>query len=136
MIRLGHGADSFGTVWDVGGGHGAWPQLAGWFEQRAAQVVQQAQPGVGGVHAAPSSAGAVQHGPDQGEAAGLAGKPADDLDPVPLEYSIEWLTCTIASRPVTVMVGWPGAAQDRLLASSPGTRPGRPGIPRRSGEGC
>jgi len=25
--------------------------------------------------------------------------------PVPLEYSIEWLTCTIAGRPVTVMVG-------------------------------
>src|SRR5260370_27718940 len=28
-------------------GYGAWPQLAGWFEQRAAQVLQQAQ-AVGG----------------------------------------------------------------------------------------
>ena len=35
--------------------------------------------------------------------------------PVPPEYSIEWLACTIASRQATVMVGWPGAAQDRLL---------------------
>jgi hypothetical protein len=31
------------------------------------------------------------------------------LDPVPLEYSIGQLTCTIASRVVAVMVGWPGA---------------------------
>src|SRR5690242_20331790 len=35
-----------------------------------------------------------------------------------------------------VMVGLPGAAQDRLPADVPGTRPGRPGIPRRPGEGC
>ena len=41
---------------------------------------------------------------------------------VPLEYSIEWLTCAIASRLGVVMVGWPGAAQDRLPAGSPGTR--------------
>ena len=49
--------------------------------------------------------------------------------PVPLEYSIEWLTCAIASRLDVVMVGWPGAAQDRLPADSPATRPGCPGIP-------
>jgi hypothetical protein len=35
---------------------------------------------------------------------------------VPLEYSIQWLTCAIGSRPGAVMVGWPSAAQDRLLA--------------------
>jgi putative transposase len=34
------------------------------------------------------------------------------------------------------MVGWPGAAQDRLPARSPGPRPGRPGIPHGPGEGC
>jgi hypothetical protein len=51
------------------------------------------------------------------------------FDPVPLEYSIEWLTCAIASRLDVVMVGWPGAAQDRLPADSSATRPGCPGIP-------
>ena len=34
-----------------------------------------------------------------------AGHPVHD--PVPLEYSIEWLTCAIASRLGVVMVGWP-----------------------------
>src|ERR1035438_7220122 len=34
------------------------------------------------------------------------------------------------------MVGLPGAAKDRLSADVPGTRPGRPGVPRRPGEGC
>jgi hypothetical protein len=29
------------------------------------------------------------------------------LDRVPLEYSIEWLTCAIGSRPGAVMAGWP-----------------------------
>jgi len=42
------------------------------------------------------------------------------------EYSIEWLTCAIASRLDAVMVGWPGAAQDRLPADVPGTRRGCP----------
>jgi hypothetical protein len=51
------------------------------------------------------------------------------VHPVPLEYSIEWLTCAIANRLDVVMVGWPGAAQDRLPADSPATRPGCPGIP-------
>jgi hypothetical protein len=35
---------------------------------------------------------------------------------VPPEYSIVWLTCAIASRLDAAMVGWPGAAQDRLPA--------------------
>jgi hypothetical protein len=39
---------------------------------------------------------------------------------VPLEYSTEGLTCPIVSRLVAVMVGWPGAAQDRLPADVPG----------------
>ena len=34
---------------------------------------------------------------------------------MPLENSIAWLTCAFASRQGAVMVGWPGAAQDRLL---------------------
>src|SRR5208282_2922854 len=46
--------------------------------------------------------------------------------PVPLEYSIERLTCAFASRLDAVMVRLPGAAQDRLLAYVPGTQPGPP----------
>jgi hypothetical protein len=49
---------------------------------------------------------------------------------VALEYSIEWLTCAIASRLGGVMVGCAGAAQDRLLAGAPGTRLGCPDVPR------
>ena len=48
---------------------------------------------------------------------------------VPLEYSIGWLTCAFASSQGAVMVGWPGATQDRLPAGSPATRPSRPGTP-------
>src|SRR5260370_22026197 len=81
MVRLGGGSDSFGTVSDVSGGHGAWPQRGGWFEQGPAQVLQQAQAVGGHGQAAPAAGGQVQDGPDQGEAAGLAGEPADDLDP-------------------------------------------------------
>ena len=39
--------------------------------------------------------------------------------PVPLEYSIEWLTCAFASRSDVALVSLPGAAQDRLLAHMP-----------------
>src|SRR5260221_10214928 len=81
MVRLGGGTDSFGTVSDLGGGHGAWPQLGGGIEQRAAQVLELAQSGGGHGEAAPAAGGPVEDGPDQGEAAGLAGEPADDLDP-------------------------------------------------------
>ena len=45
-----------------------------------------------------------------------SGRPGRFPDPVPLEYSIGWLTCAFASRLGAVMVGWPGAAQDRLPA--------------------
>ena len=55
---------------------------------------------------------------------------------VPPEYSTERLTCAIASRLDAVMVGWPGAAQDRLPADVPGTRRSCPGVPRRPVEGC
>jgi hypothetical protein len=49
-------------------------------------------------------------------------------DPVPLEYSIERLACAFAGSQDAVMVGWPCAAQDRLPAGLPGTRPGCPGV--------
>ncbi|HEX5297144.1 MAG TPA: hypothetical protein VFW50_09165 [Streptosporangiaceae bacterium] len=42
-------------------------------------------------------------------------------DPVPLEYSIAWLICSVTCGLEPAMVGWPGVAQDRLLAGSPGT---------------
>src|SRR5216683_6714294 len=81
MVRLGGGPDSFGAVSRLVSGDGTWPQLGGGFEQRAAQVLQQAQASGGHGQAAPAAGGPVQHGPYQGEAAGLAGQPADDLDP-------------------------------------------------------
>jgi hypothetical protein len=49
-------------------------------------------------------------------------------DPVPLEYSIVRLICAVTCSREAVMVGWPGAAQDRLLAGSQGTGPGRRGV--------
>ena len=81
MVMLGGCSDSFGVIFGLGGGHGAWPQLGGRLEQRAAQVLELAQAGGGHGEAAPAAGGPVQYGPDQGEAAGLAGEPADDLDP-------------------------------------------------------
>ena len=81
MIRLGDGTDSFGAAGGLAGGDGAWPELGGRFEQRAAQVLQQPQAVGGHVQAAPAAGGPVQDGPDEGEAAGLAGEPADDLGP-------------------------------------------------------
>src|SRR5438552_4843644 len=84
MVRLGDGTDSFGVIFGLSGGHGAWPQLGGWIEQRAAQILELAQPGGGHGEATPAAGGPVEHGPDQGEAAGLAGEPADDLDPADL----------------------------------------------------
>src|SRR5256885_6175740 len=81
MVMLGGGSDSFGLILGLDRGDGAWPQLGGWFEQRTAQVLELAQSGGGHSKAAPAAGGPVQYGPDQGEAAGLAGEPADDLDP-------------------------------------------------------
>src|SRR5215831_3494162 len=73
QVRLRGGPDG------VGLGGGAWPQPAGRAEQRAAQVLRQPQPVGGHGEPAPAAGGAAQHGPHQGEAAGLAGQPADDL---------------------------------------------------------
>jgi hypothetical protein len=39
--------------------------------------------------------------------------------PVPLGYSIEWLTCAFASRSDVALVSLPGTAQDRLRAYMP-----------------
>src|SRR6478752_10701314 len=74
---LGDVGDSFGHFGGVGGSADRDWRI----EELTPQVVQQPQPGVGGVHAAPSSAGAVQDGPDEVKAAGFAGEPADDFDP-------------------------------------------------------
>src|SRR6266516_2425132 len=60
LIRLCGGSDVLGGAV---GGRGAGVDLGWWFEQAAAQVVQQAEPGGCGVHAAPAAGGAVQHGP-------------------------------------------------------------------------
>src|SRR6516162_9064530 len=79
MVMLGGGADILEVLVVPGGGYGAWPELAGRVEQRAAQVLQQPESVGGHGQAAPAAGGAVQHGPDQGEAGGLAGEPADDL---------------------------------------------------------
>src|SRR5215468_11572594 len=80
MGRLCGGSGSFWLIIGLGRCDGAWPQLTGWFEQRAAQVLQEPQAIWGHGQAAPAAGGPVEHGPDQGEAAGLAGQPADDLD--------------------------------------------------------
>src|SRR6266566_9705166 len=79
MVMLGDSTDISGAVVVLGRGDGAWPELAGRVEQRAAQVLQQPEPVGGHGQAAPAAGGAVQHGPDQAQAAGLAGEPADDL---------------------------------------------------------
>jgi hypothetical protein len=78
MVMLGDSTDILRAAVVPGSGDGARPELAGRVEQRAAQVLQpQAVAGHG--QAAPAAGGAVQHGPDQGQAGGLAGEPADDL---------------------------------------------------------
>src|SRR5215813_15289226 len=76
MGRLCSGSDSFWLIIGLGRCDGAWPQLTGWFEQRATQVLQEPQAIWGHGQAAPAAGGPVEHGPDQGEAAGLAGQPA------------------------------------------------------------
>ena len=81
MVRLGDGTDSFGVIFGLGDGDGAWPQLGGRFEQGPAQVLEVPEPVGGHGQAAPAAGGPVQDGPHQGQAARLAGQPADDLDP-------------------------------------------------------
>jgi hypothetical protein len=53
---------------------------------------------------------------------------------VPLEYSVAWLTCTVADRLDMVMVGWAGAAQGLLRTDLPDTRPDRRAVPQRPGD--
>ena len=69
----------------VGGGLvdllGVSADRCGWVEQLPAQILEQPGSGGGDGEAAPAAGGSVEHGPDQGHAAGLAGEPADDLDP-------------------------------------------------------
>src|SRR5689334_5082088 len=79
MVMLGGGADILGAFVVRGGCDGARPELAGRVEQGPAQVLQQAQAVGGHGQAAPAAGSAVQDGPDQGQAGGLAGEPADDL---------------------------------------------------------
>src|SRR5215471_18244188 len=79
MVMLGDSTDILRAVVVPGGGNGWWPELARWFEERAAQVLEEAEAVAGHGQAAPAPGGAVQDGPDQGEAAGFAGEPADDL---------------------------------------------------------
>src|SRR5690242_10239712 len=67
MIRLGDGADGLGVAGGRGLGGGARPEVAGWFEQRAAQVLQEPQPVGGHGEAAPAAGGPVEHGPHEGE---------------------------------------------------------------------
>jgi hypothetical protein len=78
-VRLVSGSDSLGLVFRLGDGGGARPERAWRVEQGPAQVLQQPQAVAGHGQAAPSAGGPVEHGPDQGEAAGLAGEPTDDL---------------------------------------------------------
>src|SRR5260370_727182 len=123
--RLGGGTDSVGPVSDLGGGHGAWPELGGGIKQRPAQVLELAQSGGCHGEAAPAAGGAVQDGPDQGEAAGLAGEPADDLDPAAglAERSLDEVG---VPDPVVVLGGEPQVSGQPLAG-------GRQGFPRRGG---
>ena len=82
MVMLGGGSDILGAVVVPCGGDSAWPELAGRVEQGAAQILQQPESVAGHGQAAPAAGGPVQDGPDQGEAGGLAGEPADDLGTV------------------------------------------------------
>ena len=79
MVMLSGSGYILGAIVVPGGGNGAWPELAGRFEQGAAQVLEQAQAVGRHGQAAPAAGGAVQHGPEQAQAGGLAGEAADDL---------------------------------------------------------
>ena len=54
--------------------------------------------------------------------------------PVPPGNSFVSLTCSFGGAAGAVMVGWPGAAQDRLPADALVVQPGRPGVQRGPGE--
>ena len=59
---------------------GAGTELTGWFKELVAEVLQLADGRRCLGEAAPTAAGPIEHGPDQRQAGGLAGEPADDLD--------------------------------------------------------
>src|SRR5262249_57268266 len=74
---------SYGLTIGLGRRHGAWPQLAGWLEQRAAQVLQQPQSRGGHGQAAPAGRGPVQDGPLAGASQlrpGQGNRPGGGLD--------------------------------------------------------
>jgi putative transposase len=56
--------------------------------------------------------------------------------PVPPEYWIRRLTSRSAAGAGVVVVGWRGAAEDRLRAYAVLTEPRCPGVSRESGQGC
>ena len=63
MVMLSGSGDILGAVVVPGGGYGAWPELAGRVEQRAAQVLEQAQAVGRHGQAAPAAGGLVKDGP-------------------------------------------------------------------------
>src|ERR1035441_5906333 len=75
---LGDGSDIL--RWRAGGGRAGAAEWGRRVEELAAEVLQLAGAVAGGGQAAPAAGGPVQDGPDEVEAAGLAGEPADDLD--------------------------------------------------------
>src|SRR5260370_17202807 len=80
MIRLGDGADSFAGVGWLAGGDGAWPELAWWVEQGAAQVLEQPQAVRGHGEAAPRPGSPGAAPPAEGAPPVLAAAPAHALD--------------------------------------------------------
>jgi hypothetical protein len=57
-------------------------------------------------------------------------------EPVPLEYSIGVVDLRCGRRLDAVVLGWPGAAQDRLRADASNARLGRLAVPWRPRKGC
>src|ERR1700760_1397142 len=72
------GADGFGGA--GGGVRGVLgPQLPGWLQQAAAQVLELAQPGGGDGESAPAAGCAVEHGPGDADTTGFTREAADNL---------------------------------------------------------
>ena len=87
MVMLGDGSDISVGVAVLAGGDGAWPQLGGWLEQRAAQVATD-PPGVGGPVRHPAEEAQVMGGEPLGEGAAHGGevpgeRPGADLMEAP-----------------------------------------------------
>ena len=62
-VTLCGGADSFRAARGLAGSDSAWPEPAGWFEHRPAQVLQKPQPVGGHGQAAPADRGTVEDSP-------------------------------------------------------------------------